>query len=99
MFLSGIIALLLAGVLSSFYIYQYIRRNEAPELENLRMVIPALGIGVVPYAVSKFREWEPNSAAYVFVFCFCLLTFEWPDLCFRLWVFFLYLKNPYCKLR
>ena len=56
MFLSGIIALLLAGIVVSFYVYYYIRYNQEPQMGGLLYTLLSLGIGVVPYAVSKIKE-------------------------------------------
>ncbi|MBV9961303.1 MAG: hypothetical protein JO072_03580 [Parafilimonas sp.] len=52
-FFSGMLTVIIAICMSSFYIYQYIHTGCPPDLSPLSTVLIALGIGVTPYAVNK----------------------------------------------
>ncbi|QNA46046.1 hypothetical protein [Lacibacter sediminis] len=55
-FITSSLTWVLALCLTCFFIYQYIKSNEAPTLTGLSSVLLALGIGVVPYAFNKVSK-------------------------------------------
>lgn len=53
MFLAGILALIVGAVMTSWYMYFYMRTGCAPSLSGLTEPLIALGIAVIPYIVNK----------------------------------------------
>lgn len=52
-FITSALTWIIVLCLTCFFLYQYIKTNEAPNLEGFSNVLLALGIGVVPYAFNK----------------------------------------------
>ena len=50
---SGLLTVVLAVCMTSFFLYQYMATGSAPDLSNLSTVLISLGIGVTPYAANK----------------------------------------------
>ena len=50
---SGLLTVVLAVCMTSFFLYQYMATSSAPDLSNLSTVLISLGIGVTPYAANK----------------------------------------------
>lgn len=55
-FITSALTWIIALCLSSFFLYQYMKTNVAPNLSGLSNVLLALGIGVVPYAFNKISN-------------------------------------------
>jgi small-conductance mechanosensitive channel len=62
-FFSGILTIITAVCMSSFFIYQYISTGCPPDLSALSTVLIALGLGVTPYAVNKISAALTNRKA------------------------------------
>jgi hypothetical protein len=52
-FITSALTWIIILCLTCFFIYQYMKKGEAPDLSGLSSVLLALGIGVVPYAFNK----------------------------------------------
>lgn len=56
LFISGIVAIGLACCIASFYFYRSFTSNVPVSIDNLANILYGLGIGVIPYGVSKVAE-------------------------------------------
>lgn len=55
-FITSVLTWIIVLCLACFFIYQYMKTGNAPQLGGLSSVMLALGIGVVPYAFNKMSE-------------------------------------------
>lgn len=59
-FFSGLLTIIIAVCMASFFMYHYMSTGCPPDLSALSTVLIALGIGVAPYAVNKISAAIAN---------------------------------------
>lgn len=55
-FITSVLTWMIALCLSSFYMYQFLKTNVAPDFNGFSSILLSLGIGVVPYAFNKISS-------------------------------------------